>query len=125
MTLFNEVTKSGRGRIHGHVRPGFPLSPSGFSAILAGMFRTQDLHVREIMRLLAPAALKTEFPITDAASATVARGREAVTRILRQEDPRLLVVVGPCSIHDVRRRDGIRRETECAPPGIRRPRWKS
>jgi len=65
------------------------------------MFQTQDLHVREIVRLLTPQTLKDQFPLTDAASATVARGRETVTRILRQKDPRLLVVVGPCSIHDV------------------------
>jgi 3-deoxy-7-phosphoheptulonate synthase len=66
------------------------------------MFRTQDLHVRELVRLEAPGKLKGEMPITEAASATVAHARQAVTRVLRQEDPRLLVVVGPCSIHDVR-----------------------
>jgi 3-deoxy-7-phosphoheptulonate synthase len=66
------------------------------------MFRTQDLHVKEIVRLPAPRILKSESPITDAASETVARSRETVTRILRQQDPRLLVVVGPCSIHDVK-----------------------
>src|SRR5262245_20389229 len=66
------------------------------------MVRTQYLHVREIVRLVAPGKLKTDLPITDAASATVARSREAVIRILRQQDPRLLVVVGPCSIHDVK-----------------------
>ena len=38
--------------------------------------------------------------MTEAANATVVRGREAIRRILRQKDPRLLVVVGPCSIHD-------------------------
>src|ERR1051325_8634723 len=64
------------------------------------MFRTQDLHVKEIVRLLAPKTLKAQSPINDASSATVVRGRDAVTRILRQQDPRLLVVVGPCSIHD-------------------------
>jgi 3-deoxy-7-phosphoheptulonate synthase len=66
------------------------------------MFRTQDLHIRKIVRLQAPDRLKAELPITEAASATVAHSREAVTRIIRQHDPRLLVVVGPCSIHDVR-----------------------
>jgi 3-deoxy-7-phosphoheptulonate synthase len=65
------------------------------------MFRTQYLHVREIVRLLAPGRLKTELPITDAVSAMVVHSRETVTRILQQQDPRLLVVVGPCSIHDV------------------------
>src|ERR1022692_4927600 len=66
------------------------------------MYQTQDLHVREIVRLRTPKALKTDLPLTAAASATVARGRETVTHILRQNDPRLLVVVGPCSIHDAK-----------------------
>jgi 3-deoxy-7-phosphoheptulonate synthase len=66
------------------------------------MYRTQDLHVKEIVRLLSPRELKAQTPTTDAANATVARSRERVIRILRQEDPRLLVVIGPCSIHDQR-----------------------
>jgi 3-deoxy-7-phosphoheptulonate synthase len=66
------------------------------------MYRTQDLHVRENVRLESPGRLKADLPITEAASATVALSRKAVTRILRLEDPRLLVVVGPCSIHDAR-----------------------
>jgi len=64
------------------------------------MFRTQDLHVKEIVRLLTPRELKAQLPTTDAANATVARSRERVIRILRREDPRMLVVIGPCSIHD-------------------------
>src|SRR5208283_4844558 len=64
------------------------------------MYRTQDLHVKEIVRLLTPRELKAPLPATDAVNATVARSRERIVRILRQEDPRLLVVVGPCSIHD-------------------------
>lgn len=64
------------------------------------MFKTQDLHVRELVRLSTPRAVKAEFPTSETASATVARSRERVIRILRQDDPRLLVVVGPCSIHD-------------------------
>jgi 3-deoxy-7-phosphoheptulonate synthase len=64
------------------------------------MYRTQDLHVREIIPLLSPRALKTQLPATEAATATVARSRERIIRILRGEDPRLLIVVGPCSIHD-------------------------
>jgi 3-deoxy-7-phosphoheptulonate synthase len=64
------------------------------------MFRTQDLRVKEIVRLIEPAALKGALPITDAAGATVFHGREAVKNILHQKDPRLLVIVGPCSIHD-------------------------
>jgi 3-deoxy-7-phosphoheptulonate synthase len=64
------------------------------------MFRTQDLHVKEIVRLLTPRELKAQLPATDAANATVARSRERIVRILQQEDPRLIVVIGPCSIHD-------------------------
>jgi 3-deoxy-7-phosphoheptulonate synthase len=64
------------------------------------MYRTQDLHVREIVRLASPHELKSETPSSEAVAATVARSRERVIRILRQEDPRLLVIIGPCSIHD-------------------------
>jgi 3-deoxy-7-phosphoheptulonate synthase len=64
------------------------------------MYRTQDLHVKEIVRLLSPRELKAQSPTPEAVNATVARSRERVIRILRQEDPRLLVVIGPCSIHD-------------------------
>src|ERR1039458_10188879 len=64
------------------------------------MFQTQDLHVKKIVRLLTPRELKAQSPTTAAANAHVARSRERVIRILRQEDPRLLVVIGPCSIHD-------------------------
>jgi 3-deoxy-7-phosphoheptulonate synthase len=66
------------------------------------MFQTQDLHVREIERLISPRVLKDALPSSEAASQLVAASRERITRILRQEDPRLLVVVGPCSIHDVK-----------------------
>src|SRR5271156_3973340 len=64
------------------------------------MYRTQDLHVKEIVRLSSPRELKAQTPTSDAANTTVARRRERVIRILRQEAPRLLVVIGPCSIHD-------------------------
>jgi 3-deoxy-7-phosphoheptulonate synthase len=65
------------------------------------MFQTQDLRVREIVRLVSPRALKAELPSPEAASEAVASSRDRVTRILQRNDPRLLVVVGPCSIHDV------------------------
>jgi 3-deoxy-7-phosphoheptulonate synthase len=69
-------------------------------AILVVMFRTQDLHVKEIVRLLTPRELKAQSPAPDVVNAMVASSRERVIRILRREDPRLLVVIGPCSIHD-------------------------
>jgi len=76
------------------------LSPTQKRATLVGMYRTQDLHVKEIVRLPTPRELKAQLPATEAASATVAHSRERVLRILQQKDPRLLVVIGPCSIHD-------------------------
>jgi 3-deoxy-7-phosphoheptulonate synthase len=62
--------------------------------------RTRDLRVDSIRPLLPPAILLEELPLSDAASITVSRGREEVARILRGEDDRLVVIVGPCSIHD-------------------------
>jgi 3-deoxy-7-phosphoheptulonate synthase len=64
------------------------------------MYRTQDLNVNEIVRLSSPRYLKAETPGSEAVSATVALSRERIIRILEQADPRLLVVIGPCSIHD-------------------------
>ena len=64
------------------------------------MFRTQDLHVKEIVPLLPPRAMKALAPTPEAVTATVAQARDRVIRILNQKDPRLLVVIGPCSIHD-------------------------
>jgi 3-deoxy-7-phosphoheptulonate synthase len=62
---------------------------------------TYNLRVREIVRLQPPGAIKAELPMTERANATVVEGRETVQRVLRQEDPRLLVIVGPCSIHNI------------------------
>ena len=66
------------------------------------MYKTQDLHVREIVRLAPPSVLKEEMPTPDPVNAVVAQSRERITHILQQRDPRLLVVIGPCSIHDVK-----------------------
>ena len=63
-------------------------------------YKTDDVHIAELRPLLPPAILMEELPVSDRASETVARARETVAGILRGDDPRLLVVVGPCSIHD-------------------------
>jgi len=70
--------------------------------MLEAMFSTQDLHVKELVRLSTPRAIKAQLPMTEAANATVVRGRNSIKAILEHRDPRLLVVVGPCSIHDVK-----------------------
>lgn len=64
------------------------------------MKQTHDVRVKEFIPLISPQTLKDEIPISQAASDTVIAGREAIERILRKEDPRLLVITGPCSIHD-------------------------
>ena len=65
------------------------------------MFPTQNLRVKETVRLLTPRALKAELPMSPASNRTVVSGRQSVMDILEQRDSRLLVVAGPCSIHDV------------------------
>jgi 3-deoxy-7-phosphoheptulonate synthase len=62
---------------------------------------TDDLRIERIRPLIPPEILMENLPLSERASATVAESREAATRILRQKDDRLVVVVGPCSIHDV------------------------
>lgn len=66
------------------------------------MLPTQDLNIVEIVRLKSPHALKNDLPMTAQCNQTVVEGRTTIQRILRHADPRLLVVVGPCSIHDVK-----------------------
>src|SRR5438034_7292283 len=62
--------------------------------------KTRDLHVESIRPLLPPAILLEELPLDELGSLVVGRAREEVIRVLTGEDDRLLVVVGPCSIHD-------------------------
>jgi len=62
--------------------------------------RTRDLRVENIRPLLPPAILVEELPVSETASQTVSRGRDEVSKILWGADDRLIVIVGPCSIHD-------------------------
>jgi 3-deoxy-7-phosphoheptulonate synthase len=64
------------------------------------MLPTQDLRVKATVRLLTPRAMKDKLPMTEVANQTVVKGRDLVSQILQRQDPRFLVVVGPCSIHD-------------------------
>jgi len=63
-------------------------------------YQNDDLRIRDIKELLPPVALLEKFPATDNAARTVACARDAIHQILQGEDDRLLVVIGPCSIHD-------------------------
>ena len=64
------------------------------------MVRTRDVHVSSIRPLVPPAILLEELPLPEEGSRRVAAWREEVARILERADDRLLVIVGPCSIHD-------------------------
>ena len=64
--------------------------------------KTSDLHVVETCPLLAPIEVKTELAITPAIAKVVNEARQKIRNILNGSDRRLLVVVGPCSIHDVK-----------------------
>jgi 3-deoxy-7-phosphoheptulonate synthase len=60
----------------------------------------EDLRVRGVTRLITPSQIKEQLPATSLQTGTVLRGRQEARAILRGDDERLLVVVGPCSIHD-------------------------
>lgn len=62
--------------------------------------RVANVHVRELTPFRPPRELKEALPLSDAVSRTVTESRTTIRRILRREDPRLMVVIGPCSIHD-------------------------
>ncbi|MFA7257629.1 MAG: 3-deoxy-7-phosphoheptulonate synthase [Kiritimatiellales bacterium] len=60
----------------------------------------ENLRVESVSQLITPRALKSELPLTKKAMETVAQGRKSICMILNHSDLRLLVITGPCSIHD-------------------------
>lgn len=62
--------------------------------------RTDDLRVRDVIPIIAPADLLQVFPVSDTGRTFVREARAAINGILKGNDRRLMVVVGPCSIHD-------------------------
>jgi len=65
------------------------------------MATTSDLHVVDTRPLVPPVVLHTELPIDDKAIRTVSLARKRIQSILTGDDKRLLVIVGPCSVHDI------------------------
>lgn len=63
-------------------------------------YLTDDIRITGMEEVIAPSELQREIPINDAISELVFTNRQTIGRILRGEDPRLLVIIGPCSIHD-------------------------
>lgn len=62
--------------------------------------KTYDVHVKEFVPLISPDEFKQQIPMSPQATETVVAGRGVIQDIIRGRDPRLLVVTGPCSIHD-------------------------
>jgi len=60
----------------------------------------ENLNIDAFDRMPSPAEIHAALPVSDAVAETVAGGRQDLQRILARQDPRLMVVVGPCSIHD-------------------------
>lgn len=65
-------------------------------------YQTDDLRINHITEVRPPIDLHEKFPLTETASKTVFETRRQVHNILNGEDDRLLVVIGPCSIHDTK-----------------------
>ncbi len=61
-----------------------------------------DVRIREILELAPPAHLMREFPVTAAAETTIYSTRQTIHKVLHGADDRLVVIVGPCSIHDTK-----------------------
>ena len=64
--------------------------------------RTDDLRITETRPLIPPAILLEEIPVSETASNVVSDTRKAVARVIAGSDPRLVVIAGPCSIHDTK-----------------------
>lgn len=65
-------------------------------------YQNDDLRISEIKELLPPVALLEKFPATEHSAETVSQARQAIHKIVHGQDDRLLVVIGPCSIHDTK-----------------------
>ena len=65
-------------------------------------YRTDDLRIKEIKELTPPSHVLREFGLTEKAAKTVYDARQEIHRVLHGADDRLVVIAGPCSIHDVK-----------------------
>ena len=66
------------------------------------MNRTTDIHIVSNTPLPAPGDMRNELPATESQSSVITQSREDIQNIITGDDPRFLVIVGPCSIHDVK-----------------------
>ena len=64
------------------------------------MTRTENLNIVDVLPITSPKKLKDLLPVSDSVIETVLNARKAIKSILEGEDSRILMIVGPCSIHD-------------------------
>ena len=65
-------------------------------------YKTDDLRINEIKTITPPAVLCEEIPVTESAAKTTYETRQVIHKILSGDDDRLVVITGPCSIHDIK-----------------------
>ncbi len=75
-------------------------SEAGCAEATLDTTRIDDTRIAAVRALVSPAVLLEELPVTTAVEQVVQHARADVARVLRGEDDRLIVVIGPCSIHD-------------------------
>ena len=79
------------------------MNPSAAESVredMAQATRLDDVRIRQVSPLISPALLQYDLPADDQVQAFIEQSRSAVHRVVHGDDDRLLVVVGPCSIHD-------------------------
>src|SRR4029078_1109968 len=90
------------GRLSVRPRPLLSCNSLICIAISEMEFRTDDVRIKEIKELVPPTHVLREFPISEKAAKLTYETREAIHRVLHGADDRLVVIMGPCSIHDVK-----------------------
>ena len=65
-------------------------------------YQTDDIRIKEVKELVPPSHVLRELPLSETAAKTTYEARQAIHRVLHGADDRLIVIMGPCSIHDVK-----------------------
>jgi 3-deoxy-7-phosphoheptulonate synthase len=74
--------------------------PTGAAPVRADKLNTDDLRIAGMQEVIAPSQVHEEFPITQRAALTTLQARREIQQALKGQDDRLVVIIGPCSIHD-------------------------
>lgn len=77
--------------------PAFSGKQHDFETI---MNKTDELRTSPVARLVTPEQLARQYPVSEDISANILATRQRISQILQHPTPRLLVVIGPCSLHD-------------------------